>query len=270
MAARAFTLAQLAHSETGQGQRALHQPLVRVRAARWGSSKVLASCSQWRSDREEACYVRLAAFAFTAAATVTTTLLSRSRRRQASSKLRADRRISLQAFEDEPGVQPPLGFWDPMGFTDEGGQAAFRRRRSVEFKHGRISMLATMGYITPELVGKWPGYLSPSMGVKYSDIPNGLGALLKVPSLGWVQILTFFGFVEYSGGFEDYRTGTPGDYGWKVLTSSDSTERRRKLDADLANGRLAMVAIMAMLFQDGLTGSAWGDWAAQGTVSALR
>merc|ERR1712032_23271 len=27
------------------------------------------------------------------------------------------------------------------------------------------------------------------------------------------------------------------------------------------NGRLAMVSIIGMFFQDGLTGSAWGDWA---------
>jgi hypothetical protein len=56
------------------------------------------------------------------------------------------------------------GFWDPLGFTADGDVAAFRRRRSVELKHGRISMLATMGYITPEVAGKFPGFLSPSAG----------------------------------------------------------------------------------------------------------
>ena len=47
-------------------------------------------------------------------------------------------------------TQDPVGFWDPLGFTASGDVTAFRRRRSVELKHGRISMLATMGYITPE------------------------------------------------------------------------------------------------------------------------
>ena len=37
----------------------------------------------------------------------------------------------------------------------------------------------------------------------------------------------------------------------------------------LANGRLAMFAIIGMFFQDGLTGSAWGDWANY-TDSPLR
>ncbi|CAK0858686.1 unnamed protein product [Prorocentrum cordatum] len=132
-------------------------------------------------------------------------------------------------------------------------------------------MLATMGYITPEIAGKLPGYLSPSMcmkmglsaskcpaeklGLKFADVPNGLAAVSKVPALGWFQIVAYFGFVELSGGFEDYRTGTPGDYGWKVLSSSDPVERTRKLNSELANGRLAMVAIVAMLFQNGVVGS---------------
>merc|ERR1711972_707855 len=62
----------------------------------------------------------------------------------------------LRAFEKELGVQDPVGFWDPLGFTSDGDAAAFKRRRSVELKHGRICMLATMGYITPEITGKIP------------------------------------------------------------------------------------------------------------------
>merc|ERR1719251_472364 len=175
----------------------------------------------------------------------------------------------LRAFEDELGVQPPVGFWDPLEFTKDGNEELFKRRRSVEIKHGRVSMLATMGYMTPELVGKLPGFLSPSAGLKFADIPNGLAAISKVPGAGWAQIAAYFGFVEFSGGFDDYKTGTPGDYGFKVLTSSDPEEKTKKLSAELANGRLAMMAIIGMFFQDGLTGSAWGDWANY-TASPLR
>merc|ERR1712176_90552 len=175
----------------------------------------------------------------------------------------------LRAFESELGVQAPVGFWDPLGFTSDGDEASFRRRRSVEIKHGRICMLATMGYIAPEITGKLPGYLSPSSGLKFADVPNGLSAISKVPALGWAQIAAYFGMCELSGGFEDYRSGTPGDYGWKVLTSADPEEKTKKLSAEIANGRLAMVAIIGMFFQDGLTGSAWGDWALY-TASPLR
>merc|ERR1712109_417937 len=170
---------------------------------------------------------------------------------------------------NELGVQAPVGFWDPVGFTKDGDEFSFKRRRTVEIKHGRVSMLATMGYITPEITGKFPGYLSPSAGLKFEDIPNGLGAVSKVPAAGWLQIIAYFGFCEFSGGFEDYKTGTPGDYGFKVLTSDDPEEKTKKLSAEIANGRLAMVAIIGMFFQDGLTGSAWGDWALY-TDSPLR
>ena len=59
----------------------------------------------------------------------------------------------------------------------------------------------------------------------------------------------------------DYASVTPGDYGFKVLTSSNPAELCKKLSAEIANGRLAMMAIIGMFFQDGLTGSAGGDWA---------
>ena len=55
----------------------------------------------------------------------------------------------LRAFENELGVQEPVGFWDPAGFTADGSAENFARRRQTELKHGRVSMLATMGYITP-------------------------------------------------------------------------------------------------------------------------
>ncbi|CAE7821823.1 unnamed protein product, partial [Symbiodinium sp. CCMP2456] len=74
-------------------------------------------------------------------------------------------------------------------------------------------MMAAMGYITPEITGKLPGFLSPSAGLKFADIPNGLAAVSK------------------------------------VLTSSDPAEKTKKLSAELANGRLAMMAIIGMFFQ---------------------
>merc|ERR1719343_1447626 len=103
----------------------------------------------------------------------------------------AEMYLGTSAFENELGVQAPLGFWDPAGFTKDGDVGNFRRRRSVEIKHGRICMLAAMGYITPELTGKFPGSLSPSLGLKFADVPNGLAALGKVPFTGWFQIIMY-------------------------------------------------------------------------------
>merc|ERR1719436_507151 len=175
----------------------------------------------------------------------------------------------LRAFESELGVQAPVGFWDPVGYTTDGSVENFNRRRQTELKHGRISMLATMGYITPELTGKFPGYLSPSMGLKFADVPNGLAALSKVPAIGWAQIIGYMSFCEISADQSPGTPGADGDFGWKVLTSDDPAAKTKKLNAELANGRLAMMAIIGMFFQDGLTGSAWGDWALY-TASPLR
>merc|ERR1711998_38719 len=148
----------------------------------------------------------------------------------------------LRAFENELGVQAPVGFWDPAGFTTDGSVENFARRRQTEIKHGRVAMLAAMGYITPELTGKLPGYLSPSMGLKFEDIPNGLGAISKVPAAGWGQIVAYCAYCELS---QDQSAGTAaakGDFGWKLLTGET------KLAAEIANGRLAMMAIIGMFF----------------------
>jgi hypothetical protein len=85
---------------------------------------------------------------------------------------------------------------------------------------------------------KFPGSLSPSAGLKFADVPNGLAAISKVPAAGWGQILAYMAFCEVS---QDQSPGTPaaaGDFGFKVLTSSDPAEKTKKLSAELANGRL--------------------------------
>merc|ERR1719277_2351387 len=171
----------------------------------------------------------------------------------------------LRAFENEMGVQAPVGFWDPAGLSKDGDAEAFVRRRVTEIKHGRVSMLAALGYIVPEYF-KWPGFCSPSKGLAFSDIPSGLAALGKVPGAGWFQIFLFCGLMETNYFKYDPSRG-PGDYeNGGVLGVPNGTtlpageERTRKLNAEIANGRLAMMAIIGMFFQDGLTGGAWGDW----------
>jgi len=178
------------------------------------------------------------------------------------------------AFEKELGVQAPVGFWDPLDFCKDGDASAFKRRRAVEIKHGRISMYACIGYIAPEYF-RWPGELSPSEGIKFTDVPNGLGAFSKVPFLGWFQILAFCGALEITGwtfkkaqniglGRDASVNGEPGNYGLGVLGAfnsikKDPAQRARKLNAELANGRLAMISIMGMLFQNGTIGTTGPD-----------
>ncbi|CAE6968750.1 FCPF [Symbiodinium sp. CCMP2592] len=183
-------------------------------------------------------------------------------------------RVALRAFETELGVQPPAGFWDPLGFTKGGDAASFRRRRYVELKHGRVAMLACMGYIVPEYY-RWPGELSPSLGIKFTDVPTGFAAFSKVPLSGWAQMVAFAGSVELFQYVDDPKRA-PGDFQNAGLLGipngfmkAPEGQKEKKLAAEIANGRLAMMAIIGMFFQNGLTGQAWGDWSLY-TDSPLR
>ena len=62
-------------------------------------------------------------------------------------------------------------------------------------------------------------------GIKFADVPDGLGALSKVPA------------------------------------ASDPAEKPRKLEAEIEDGSLAMLAIIGMICHNDLTGSARGEWA---------
>jgi len=92
----------------------------------------------------------------------------------------------LRDFENEWGSQDPSGFWDP-GYAEH-----FRRRRQAKLNPHRVPMLDTMGYITPEFTGNLP----PSMGIRFSDVPNGLDAFSKGPLAGWLQIVAVGGLIE--------------------------------------------------------------------------
>jgi len=41
-------------------------------------------------------------------------------------------------YDSELGVQPPLGFWDPLGMVTNVDQERFDRLRGVELKHGEL------------------------------------------------------------------------------------------------------------------------------------
>ena len=50
--------------------------------------------------------------------------------------------VLKMSFESELGAQAPLGFWDPLGLLEDADQSRFDRLRTVETKHGRISMVS--------------------------------------------------------------------------------------------------------------------------------
>mmetsp|Transcript_4096 Transcript_4096/g.8049 ORF Transcript_4096/g.8049 Transcript_4096/m.8049 type:complete len:189 (-) Transcript_4096:109-675(-) len=138
----------------------------------------------------------------------------------------------------------PLGFIKngPYGGPEEN----FRHYRSVEVKHGRIAMAATLGMLTQQ-TSRFDGFISPSHNLKFDDIPNGLGALKAVPLEGWVQIAVLIGLHEV---IIKQRPGkAPGDFGtgyFGVAMDDQSAKQLSSLSAEVANGRLAMLGILGM------------------------
>jgi len=167
---------------------------------------------------------------------------------------------AVMGLETELGATGPLGFWDPMGLAKP---EKFVRYRAVEIKHGRIAMAATVGYIAQECI-TLPGYLSPSAGIKFADVPNGIAGLKMVPPAGLFQILLAIGLMEIATWrfYEGPWPGTvpagkaPGDVAGELwVRYSDPEEKATKLNIELNNGRAAMLGSLGMLMHDHITGS---------------
>merc|ERR1719321_2628948 len=174
---------------------------------------------------------------------------------------RTARSSSLQ-MNDGLGVLPPLGLWDPLGLAED--TASFPRRRAVEIKHGRISMVAFVGMLVQELGITFPGYIDLAKTTAFSDIGTGFAALGKIPPFGVAQILLFAGLAElvacpasqYTGGPQNLAGGydgapglIPGGYpGTTQIT--DPEERTKKLNIEIQNGRAAMLGVFGCMCHD--------------------
>jgi Chlorophyll A-B binding protein len=114
-------------------------------------------------------------------------------------------------------------------------------------QHGRIAMAATLGMLVQENY-RFAGYLSPSEGLEFSDVPNGLGAWGVVPLAGWVQMAVVIGAHELIVKQRDGKA--PGDFGtgyFGVALDDQSAKQLRLLNVEVQNGRLAMLGILGMV-----------------------
>merc|ERR1719210_2543960 len=67
-------------------------------------------------------------------------------------------RLRIEAMKDDvlemaqtmPGVTGPLGFFDPLGFCTDCSEGKLCFYREVELKHGRVTMLASLGFLVGE------------------------------------------------------------------------------------------------------------------------
>jgi hypothetical protein len=150
------------------------------------------------------------------------------------------------SYENEVGVLPPVGFFDPLGLSKDIDADTFAVYRAAELKHGRVCQLAVLGYIVPE-VFKFPGEIAP--GVSFSSIPNGIAAIEAVPALGWFQMIFLIGFV-------DFKLSTGQSAGFLVSESAlnkefaSDEERVKSETQELQHGRLAMLAVLELFRHD--------------------
>jgi hypothetical protein len=158
----------------------------------------------------------------------------------------ASRSALKMAFENEIGVQPPLGFWDPLGLLKDADQARFDRLRTVETKHGRIAQLAILGHIVTTAGVRLPGDIA--YGIPFSSVKNGLAAFETIPAAGTAQIIAFIGLLElgYASRKDEIEAAQLKASGW------DQETINKKLAIELNNGRAAQVGILALAVHEKL------------------
>jgi len=152
------------------------------------------------------------------------------------------------------------GIWDPLNLSAD--ESTLARNRAAELKHGRVAMLAVLGYWLNDL-----GF-APLFDGK---IPSGLKAISQVPVAGWLQIVAAISIIEASIGKQD-PSKAPGDlgFGQGFNNFEDDAEAYEELQLkELKNGRLAMMAFIGMLVQETVTGQTVFQQIATGHISPL-
>lgn len=153
-------------------------------------------------------------------------------------------RFSMDASPSVPFMDRPanldgslagdVGF-DPLGFSNK---FDVNFLREAEVKHGRICMLAMLGWVFPEVVYHLPD-------AAYSAT-NPLYAVGKVGFLPIVQILIFIAACEAPSVKKVYEDNcaNPGNYGFDPMGITKDPARKASYElAEIKNGRLAMIAV---------------------------
>mmetsp|Transcript_106591 Transcript_106591/g.193877 ORF Transcript_106591/g.193877 Transcript_106591/m.193877 type:complete len:232 (+) Transcript_106591:78-773(+) len=162
-------------------------------------------------------------------------------------------------IRDMAGVSAPLGFFDPFGYSIGISEGKARFYREVEVKHGRVAMLASVGYLVAEK-------FHPLFGGKI-DVPS-LVAFQQTPLqtfwgivlfvIACIETLSIFTFDPPEVGWWSIKKDhVPGDLGFDPLgyTPTDPEELKIMQTKELNNGRLAMIAFAGMVYQEVVTGT---------------
>jgi Chlorophyll A-B binding protein len=160
-----------------------------------------------------------------------------------------------------PGALAPVGIFDPLGLAAKADANTLKRYREAELTHGRVAMLATVGFLAGEAVeGKsflWDASVSGPAITHLSQVPSGFWPLLII-LIGRVELdRARYGWVSP----KDVPVGqpgllrndyTPGDIGFDPLglKPSDPLEFEMMQTKELQNGRLAMLAAAGFMAQE--------------------
>ncbi|CAM9768601.1 unnamed protein product, partial [Chrysoparadoxa australica] len=127
--------------------------------------------------------------------------------------------------------------------------------REAELKHGRVAMLAVLGWVMVDLGLRFPG-------AKYAGL-DAISAHDAMVATGNMKVmLHFIGLLELIGGVAIYQAANgsgrePGDFCLDPLGLSYSAKKKASYQlSELKNGRLAMLAFGGIATQAVLTDGA--------------
>jgi len=158
---------------------------------------------------------------------------------------------------DNVGITEPLGFFDPAGLSEGKSEAKIRFFREVELKHGRVAMLAALGFLLAESFHPlFGGTIDVPSYLAFQQTPLQTFWPAVVAAIAIPEIYSVFTFNEPGVDGEQWTMKSdgrrPGDFDFDPLglKPEDPAELDELQTKEINNGRLAMIGIAGMVAQE--------------------
>lgn len=104
--------------------------------------------------------------------------------------LHADRLPACSPDDCREGTGEETGgeIWDPLDISGSVGDEALMWFRASELKHGRVAMLATVGYLTGAAGITFPGEIAGGVSFESVNANGVFSAWSNVPEAGKLQV----------------------------------------------------------------------------------